>query len=92
MNENARHFSGFWEFSQLGVGSDWGAFEYILTSPFAGRDGGTLVLDVQSACRVEDRVDENVRFALLQQVQHLLQGRGVAMWSGEELRRLINSD
>lgn len=71
------------------LGTNWGAFDRRLTSAFAGRDGGTLVLDVQSTRRVEDGVDEDVRLALLQQVQHLLQGQGggVRMLEGEESNR-----
>lgn len=65
-------FSGFQEFNRRAIGSDYGGFDHRLTSPFAGWDGGTLVLDVKSACRVQDGVNEDVRFALLQQVQHLL--------------------
>lgn len=40
------------------------------------------MLDVQSARRVQDRVDKDVRLTLLQQVQHLLQGEESGWWVG----------
>lgn len=44
-----------------------------LTAPPAGCDGGAVVLEVQGAGRVEHRIHEDVRLALLQHVQDLLQ-------------------
>ena len=43
------------------------------TSSSAGRDGGTVVFEVQSAGCVEDWVHKNVGLALLQHVQDFLQ-------------------
>ena len=43
-----------------------------LTSSAARGDGRTVVLEVQGARRVQHRVHEDVRLALLQDVQHLL--------------------
>lgn len=45
----------------------------LLTASSSWWNGSTLVLDVQSAGRVEDRVHKDVCFTLLQYVQHLLQ-------------------
>lgn len=45
------------------------------TSASARCDGSTVVFEVQSAGRVEDRVHEDVRLALLQHVQDFLQAR-----------------
>lgn len=42
------------------------------TSSSAGRDGSTVVFEVQSTCCVKDRVHKNVCLTLLQHVQDFL--------------------